>query len=238
MSNILAIWRRELAGTFGNPLAYIVLAIFTGLLAIPSLWIQDVLVAGEASMNTPFWWTAVCLLFLAPAITMRVLAEERRSGTFELLSTLPVTPTQIVVGKWLASVVIVLLALLLTASYPIALSMLGDLDWGPVIGGYLGLALMGSAFAAIGTATSALTRYQVLAFLLAFVVCVVPWALGFALPTIPADWVAWVQYLTFQYHHANLARGVLDTRSIVFFGTVIIVALRTAVLLLDHHRLS
>ena len=238
MGHVLTIFRRELAGTFGNPLAYVVLVVFAGLLAIPCLWLEDVLVASEASMRVPFRWIAIGLLFLAPAVTMRLLAEERNTGSLEMLATLPVSATQIVVGKWLASVALIAVALAMTLTYPLALSSLGELDWGPVIGGYVGLLLMGGAFTAIGTAASALTRYQILAFVLAVTVCVLPFALGLALPTLPADQVGWAQYLTFQYHHANLARGVLDSRSLVFFGAVVAVALRLAVLSLQHRRLS
>lgn len=236
--NVATIFRRELFGYFGQPLAYIVLTLFTLLLALPSLWFQDVLLAGKASLRTPFFWTAVAFLFVVPAITMRALAEERRTKTLEILGTLPLRAGEIVAGKWLAAVGIVAVALLLTLSYPVAMSLLGELDWGPVVGGYLGLLLVGAAFAAVGVAASALTQFQILAFLVSLSVCLVPWALGFLLPFVPPELVGWVQYATFEYHFANLARGVLDTRSLVFFASVIVVALRVAVLTLEHRRLS
>jgi ABC-2 type transport system permease protein len=208
------------------------------LLAVFSLWFDDVLRAGLASMRRPFFWIAACFVFLVPALTMRLLADERRSGSIQILGTLPVTYTEIVVGKWLAAVTLVAIALGLTAPYPAALAMLGDLDWGPVAGGYLGLLLAGAAFAAISTAASALTESQVIAFLLSLTACLLPWFFGFTLHLIPSNWVPIVEYLAFEYHFSNLARGILDTRSLVFFTTVIAVSLRIAVLILDHRRLS
>lgn len=189
-------------------------------------------------MRRPFFWIAAGFVFLIPALTMRLLADERRSGSLQILGTLPVTHAEIVVGKWLAAVVLVAVALGLTATYPIALSRLGDLDWGPVAGGYLGLLLAGAAFAAISVAASALTDSQVVAFLLSLTACLLPWLIGFTLPLVPSSWVPLLEYLAFEYHFSNLARGVLDTRSLVFFATVTAVALRCAVLVLDHRRLS
>jgi len=238
MRNVLTICGRELRGTFGQPTAWVSLALFVGLLAVFSLWFDDVLRAGIVSMRRPFLWMAACFVFLIPAITMRLLADELRTGTLQILTTLPVSNTEIVVGKWLAAVALVGLALGLTGTYPIALASLGDLDWGPVAGGYLGLLLAGSAFAAISTAASALTERQVLAFLMSLTACLIPWLAGFALPLVSTTWVPLVEYLSFEYHFSNLARGVIDTRSLVFFVTVIAVSLRTAVLILDHRRLA
>ncbi len=238
MNNVFAIFRRELAGFFGHPLAYIVLTLFVSLLAVFSLGFEDVLAGRVASMRGPFFWTAACFLFLVPAVTMRLVAEERRTGSLELLGTLPLTSMEIVVGKWLAAVALVAMGLLLTVSWPIALAMLGDLDWGPVIGGYLGLLLLGSAFAAIGTFTSALTENQVVAFLLAFAACLLPWALGFFLSIVPGSLLPIVQYLTFEYHFTNLARGVVDSRSLVFYGGISVAGLQLAALVLEHRRLS
>lgn len=238
MGNVLAIFGRELRGFFGHPTAYVVLTVFLALVAGFGLWFEDVLLAGAASMRRPFFWMAACLLFLVPAVTMRLVAEERRTGTLQLLATLPITSTELVVGKWLAAVALVGVALGLTVTWPIALSQLGPLDWGPVAAGYLGMLLAGAAFAAIGTATSTLTENQVVAFLLAFCACLLPWVVGYAMPLVPGAWAPLVQYLTFEYHFSNLARGVLDTRSVVFFASVVAVALRVAVLTLEHRRLG
>ena len=238
MTNIAAIFRRELAGYFAHPLAYIVLALFVALLGVFSLGFNDILTSHVASMRVPFFWTAACFLFLAPAVTMRLIAEERRTGSLEMLTTLPVTVFQIIFGKWLAAVALVAVGLFLTLTYPVAIASLGDLDWGPVAGGYVGLLLMGASFAAIGIAASSLTENQVVAFLFALSICLLPWMVGFFLPMVPAEWVVWVQYLSFEYHFANLAKGVLDSRSIVFYVSVIAVALRIAMLSLEQRSLT
>ena len=238
VSNTLAIFRRELSGLFGRPLAYIALTLFVLLLGFVELGLNDMLLSGRASMRDPFFWIAAWFLFLLPAVTMGLIAEEKRTGTLELLATLPITSTQIVVGKWLAAVAFTVVALLLTTSYPFALCLLGELDWGPVVGGYLGLVLLGATIAAIGTATSAFTPHQMVAFLLAFLLCVLPWLIGFALTRFPAASTPLVQYLTFEYHFSNLSRGVFDTRSLVFYGSLIVLSLRAAVLFLQQHRLT
>lgn len=238
MSNVAAIFRRELQGFFGHPLAWIVLTLFISILAVFNLWFDDVLIGGVASMRHPFRWIAAAFLMLIPAITMRLLAEERRTGSIQILVTLPVSAAEIVIGKWLAAVALTVVALGFTLSYPLALAVLGDLDLGPVAAGYVGLALCGAAFAAIGTAASALTQNQVIAFLLAFTTCAMPWLVGYSLPLIPGAWAPLVEYLTPEYHFSNLARGVLDTRSLVFFVAVSAVFLRLATQILEHRRLS
>ena len=237
MNGIRAIAQREFSAYFGQPLAYIVLVLFVGLLALPALLFNDVLADTHANMRGVFFWIAAAFILFVPAITMRLIAEERRTGSIEILSTLPIAPRQIIYGKWLASVAIVAVALLLTGTYPIALFILGDLDLGPVIGGYFGLLLMGSCFASIGLATSALTPFQLVSFLLATSICGLPWAIGFFLGTISPEWVNTVQYLTFNYHFNNLAIGTLDSRSVIFFLSVTFIALHVATFALQRRRL-
>ena len=237
MGNISAVFRREFASTFDAPLAYIVLPIFLGLVAAFSLWFQDLFAIGVVTLRTVFFWSAVFFLFLAPALTMRSFAEEQRTGSLEILVTLPITEMQVVLGKYLSAVGLLTVALLLTASYPITLSFLGDLDMGPVIGGYLGLFLLGAAYCAIGTAASAFTSNQIVAFLLSMVLCLIPFATGFFLHQVPASILPLVQYISFDYHFNNLARGVIDTRDIVFYASVIGLGLHVAVFALAWRRL-
>jgi ABC-2 type transport system permease protein len=237
MNGIRAIAQREFSAYFGQPLAYIVLFLFVGLLALPGLWFNDVLADTHANMRTLFFWIAASFVLFVPALTMRLIAEERRTGSIEILCTLPINPRPIIFGKWLAAVGLVAVALTLTLTYPIALSTLGELDWGPVIGGYFGLLLMGASFAAIGLATSALSRFQLVSFLLAAILCGLPWAFGFFLGAISAEWVNTVQYLTFNYHFNNLAIGTLDSRSVLFFVSVTLVSLEIAAFALQRRRL-
>jgi ABC-2 type transport system permease protein len=237
MQNVLAVFRRELSSSFDSPLAYIVVPVFLGLVATFALWFQDVFAQGVASLRTFFFWSSLFFVVLVPAITMRLFAEERRTGSLELLVTLPVSELQVVLGKYLSALALLLVALLLTATYPISMAMLGDLDWGPVFGGYLGLLLLGAALCGIGTAASALTSNQVVAFLLAMVLCLLPFATGFFLHKVPAAVLPVVQYLSFDYHFNNLARGVLDSRDLVYFLSVAAVGLAVAVLALRNDRL-
>jgi len=238
MRNALVVCGRELGSAFRRPLAYAVLGAWVGLVGLLTLWFDDVLAGGIASMRRPFFWMGACLLLLVPASTMRLIAEERRSQTLLVLQSLQMGPVELVVGKWLSAVALVAAALALTLPWPAMLAAYGAVDVGPLLGGYLGLLLGGATLAAVGTASSAATDSQVVAFLLALVACLVPWLVGLALPLVPADQVALVQPLTFEYHFSNLARGVLDTRSLVFFGAVTTVALRLAVHLLEQRRLA
>ncbi len=214
------------------------LGLFVVLAGIFNLWFDDVLLSGTVNMRRPFRWFAACFVFLIPAITMRLVAEEFRSGSIQIVGTLPVTPGELLIGKWLSAVALVAAALMLTLPYPLMLDHLGELDWGPVLVGYLGLLLAGAAFAAIGTMTSTLTDNQVIAFLLAAFACLIPSVTGYALALVPTAWVGLVEYVTFEYHFANLARGVVDTRSLVFFVTVCLGALRLGVAVLEHRRLA
>ncbi len=238
MRNVLAIFQRELGSYFDSPLAYIVIPAFLSLVGGFSLYFEDVLGAGVASCRSVFFWSAVFYLLLIPAVTMRLFAEEKRSGTLELLVTLPVTEGEMVLGKFLAALGLMTLALALTITYPLTLAHWGDLDLGPVIGGYLGLFLLGAAFSAIGTAASALTSNQVIAFLMALICCITPFAVGYALAQVPASVLPVVQYLSFEYHFNNLARGVVDSRDLLFYGSVVALFLHIAVFSLERRRLS
>jgi ABC-2 type transport system permease protein len=238
MRTVFAIFQREFASYFDSPLAYIVVPAFLGLVGGFTLYFQDIIAAGVASMRTVFFWSAVFYLLLIPAVTMRLFAEEKRTGSIELLVTLPVTEGQMVLGKFLAALSLMTVALGLTATYPVTLAALGSPDWGPIFGGYLGLFLLGASFTAIGTAASALTNNQVVSFLIALIICLLPFASGYALTKVPAAILPVVQYLSFEYHFNNLARGVIDSRDLFFYGTVVALFLHIAVFALERRRLS
>ena len=238
MRPILAIYRRELGSYFDTSLAYIIIPVFLVLVGGFSLFFQDIFSTGVASMRTVFFWSAVFFLLLTPAVTMRLFAEEKRTGSIEMLVTLPVGEGALVLGKYCASLTLMTLALALTLTYPVSLSLLGELDWGPVIGGYIGMFFLGAAFSAIGTASSALTSNQIVSFLVALMVCLVPFASGYALTRVPAELLPLVQYISFEYHFNNLARGVIDTRDVVFYVSVVALFLHLAVWSLERRRLS
>ncbi|RME20633.1 MAG: ABC transporter [Deltaproteobacteria bacterium] len=238
MRNVLAIYRRELSSCFDSPLAYIVVPAFLAIVGGFSLWFSDIFAAGVATMRTVFFWSAVSYLLLIPAVTMRLFAEEKRTGSLELLVTLPITEGEMVAGKFLAALTLMSLALALTVTYPVTLASLGDLDPGPVLGGYLGLFMLGAAFCAIGTAASAGSSNQIVAFLGALLLCMLHFATGFALARVPASILPVVQYLSFDYHFDSLARGVVDTRSLVFYGSLVALFLHLAVFSLQRRRLG
>ena len=238
MRNVLAIFQREFASYFDSPLAYLVIPAFLGLVGGFSLYFQDLLGGGVVTLRPLFFWSAVFFLLLIPAVTMRLFAEENRTGSIELLVTMPVTEGQMVLGKYLAALGLMTVALALTISYPLTMGSLGDLDPGPVIGGYLGLFLLGASFSAIGTAASALTSNQVVAFLIGLILCLVPFATGYALTRVPADLLPVVQYISFEYHFNNLARGVVDSRDLIYYGAVVALFLHLAVFALERRRLT
>lgn len=233
----LAIARQQLRQLFGGPLAWGALALFLGWLALMTLWVDDVLLAGVTSLRRPLFWMAAGFTVLAPALTMRSIAEDRRSGALQLVGTWPIGPGQLVVGRWLGAVGVLAAALALTAPWPLALAALGPLDPGPVLAGYLALVLFGAACAAVGIAASAWTSHQVLAFLAALAVLSLPWSLGLVAASLPAG-LAWLEVLTPQFHLDRLIRGVVDLRSVVLLGSVAAVALRVAVLALEQERLG
>lgn len=258
MSNVLAIARRELGAYFDSPLAYFVVPVYVVLVGGFALFFDDVFVGGTATLRSVFLWSAIFLVLLVPAITMRLFAEERRTGSIELLVTLPITEPQLVLGKYLAAVALVAVAIATTLPYAVMMAWLGTpdvaaegappkllrmltetgLDPGPALCGYLGLLLLGSALAAIGTAASSLTSNQIVAFLLALVLSVFPYVTGFFLERVPAGLLPLVQFLSFDYHFDNLARGVLDTRDLVFWASIAALALHVATFSLERRRLS
>ena len=237
MRNVLAIFQREFASYFSSALAYIIVPAFLLLVGGFSLYFQDILSSGQASMRPVFFWCAVSYLLLIPALTMRAFAEESRTGSIELLYTLPVTEGEMVLGKYLAALALMSLALLLTLGYPLTLGAYGELDWGPVAGGYLGLLLLGAAFSAIGIAASSSTSSQVVAFLLSLMLGLLPFVTGYSLSRVPSDILPLVQYLSFEYHFNHLSRGVVDSRNIVYYASVVAVFLHLAVFQLEQRRL-
>ena len=237
MHNVLIILQRELTSYFNSALAFVIIPVFLLMVGGFSLYFQDFFAAGILDMRI-FFWCAVSFLLLIPAFSMRAFAEEIRTGSIELLVTMPIRDEELVIGKFLSVFCIVCFSLLLTLSYPITLSELGDLDWGPIIGGYIGLALLGAALSAIGVAASASTKNQVISFLLAFGVSVVPFVMGYVLSSVPVDILPVVQYLSFDYHFSNLAKGIIDSRIIIFYGSVVALALHVAVFQLEQRRLK
>ena len=228
MANVWTICRRELSGYFGTPIAYVFLAIFVFLSGIFAFYIGDFFGGGQADLQSFFQFHPWLYLFLIPALAMRLWAEERRAGTIELLFTLPVTMAQAVVGKFLAAWIFTAIALALTFPLWITVNYLGDPDNGVVLAGYLGSLLMAGAFLAIGSCISALTRNQVIAFVVSGVVCLGFVLSGFPLvlelvdalaPAIVVDAVRSFSFLT---HFQAISKGVLQAGDVVYFVSLIV----------------
>jgi ABC-2 type transport system permease protein len=176
------------------------------------------------------------LVFFGPAITMRLIAEERRSGTIELLITMPVRDVDVILGKFFAAVGLFFVALLLTLPYAITISRFGDLDWGPVMGGYFGLVLLGGAYLSLGLLTSSWTENQIVAFVLALFLSMFLLMMDRFIQFLPAVVAPYVEYLSFGAHIRNAARGVIDSRDIVFFVSFTVLALFLAFRSLESRR--
>lgn len=219
-------------------LLYVVVPAFLLMVGFFSLYFQDIFAMGVVSMRSVFFWCALSYLLLIPAMTMRSFSQEFRSGSFELMATMPIRDEELVLGKFLSAISLLCITLLCTLTYPITISWLGDLDWGVVLGGYVGLFFVGSSFIAIGLAASASTSNQINAFLFAFLFSLIPFLIGYTLNRVPEDWLPIVQYVSFEYHFNNLARGVIDSRNIIYYGSVIALALHFTLFQLTRRRLQ
>lgn len=234
MGNTLTIFRRELGSYFNSAIAYIVITVF--LLISGYLYFSQVFLVGEATLRDFFGITPLIFIFFGPAVTMKLLAEEKRSGTIELLVTMPVTDWQVVMGKFLAALAVITVAILLTLAYPITLSTMGDLDWGAVIGGYIGLVMLAGAYVAIGVMTSSWTRDQVVSFIVAFGITFSLYLLGKMVPLMPAGLAPIVEYMTLDSHFNNIAKGVIDSRDVIYYVSLIGACLFMATQSLDSRR--
>lgn len=234
MHNTLTIFRRELGAYFNSPVAYVVITAF--LVATGILYFLQAFLVGEASLRGFFDAAPLVFIFFAPAIAMRLLAEEKKSGTIALLITFPVRDWEVVLGKFFAALGVLGIGVLLTLAYPITISRMGDLDWGAVIGGYLGLLLMGGAYLAIGVMASSWTRNQVVAFIVAFAICFALFLVGKLIPLLPPSLAGVLEYISIDAHFANIARGVIDTRDVVYYLSLIGCCLFLAVQSLDSRR--
>ncbi|HEY4644177.1 MAG TPA: ABC transporter permease subunit [Bacteroidota bacterium] len=217
--NIRTIFLKELRSFFSSAVAYIVIVVFLVLLGW-FFW-NDVFVVNLATLRPLFETTPFLLLFFAPAVTMRLISEEKKMGTFELLVTKPVTEFEIIAGKFLAAWVLVLVALVPTVSYFISISAIGSLDVGPVIGGYFGLALVGAVYVSIGLFGSSLTENQVVAFIVSFLIVFMFFMFDKILIYLPAGIASVVEYLGIDYHFGNVARGVIDSRDMTYYLSLI-----------------
>lgn len=227
MNNLIAILRRELTGYFQTPVAYVFIMIFLLLSGTLSFYLGNFYEREQADLGAFFTFHPWLYLFLVPAISMRLWAEERKTGSIELLMTLPVTVPQAVLGKFLAAWIFTGIALLLTFPIWLTVNYLGDPDNGIILGAYLGSFLMAGGFMAIGACISATTRNQVVAFILSLVTCFLfllsgfPLVLDFFQLWLPQPVVDAIASLSFLTHFSSINKGVIDLRDLSYFVILI-----------------
>jgi len=242
MSPCKAIFRREFASYFNTPLAGVFLVIFLLLAGIFTFQMGGFFERGQADLRPFFQFHPWLFLFLVPAIAMRLWAEERRQGTIEVLMTLPIKMRDLVVGKFLAAWAFTITALLFTTPIWWTASYLGDPDHGVILTSYIGSALMAGGYLAIGSCISALTKNQVIAFVLSVVICFIfllsgfPMVLEFFSGWAPEFIVEAIASLSFLTHFQSLSRGVIDLRDVLYFFAVIATFLYLNGLILDWKK--
>jgi len=239
MRNVMAIFRREFAGYFATPVAYVFLVVFLALAGALTFYIGNFFERGQDDLEPFFTFHPWLYMFLIPAISMRLWAEERKTGTIELLLTLPISIPEAVLGKFLAAWAFTGVALVLTLPMWITANVLGHPDNGVILAGYIGSLVLAGAFLAIGSCMSALTRNQVIAFVLAAVMCFLFMLSGTALvlnaasgwlPQVLVDAVASFSFLS---HFSSITKGVIDLRDAIFMFSLMALFLYINVLLVD-----
>ena len=216
MHNILAIYTRELKSYFNSPMAYIFLVLF-GILN-GYFFSSTFFLAGQSDLRSLFSIVPLIYLFFVPAISMGLIAREKNLGTMEVVATLPIEDVEFVLGKYFAAVSLIVVGLLFTAVHFVTLLYVGmRIDYGAVLTGYLGLVLLGSFYAALGTMASSLTDNQVVALIIAVCIIFVLYMLEQMLLFMPSGISHAMQYLSVNFHFSNISRGVVDSRNLVYF---------------------
>jgi ABC-2 type transport system permease protein len=244
MRNILVIFRRELGGYFSTPVAYVFIVVFLLLVNGLTFWVGKLYEREQADLMSFFTWHPWVYLFLVPAVTMRLWAEERRQGTVELLFTLPITLFESVVGKFLAAWAFTGIALVLTFPIWITVNYLGKPDNGVILASYVGSFLMAGGYLAIGACISAMTKNQVIAFVVSAMVCLVfvlvglPGALNWIPSAMPHAVTDTLRSFSFLTHFESISTGVVDVRDLTFFFSLIGVCLLMNAIVLDIKKAS
>ena len=242
MRNIKLIFVREFAAYFATPLAYVFIVIFLMLAGVLTCFMGTFLERDQADLVPFFEFHPWLYLFLVPALSMRLWAEERKLGTIELFLTLPISMTQAVLGKFLAAWGFSITALSLTFPFWVTVNYLGNPDNGVILASYIGSALMAGAYLAIGSMISATTKNQVIAFVITTSTCFIltltgsPVILDFFSAWASSDIVQTVGNFGFLPHFQSIQRGVIDLRDLIFFGSVIVIALTANAIIIDWRK--
>lgn len=214
----IVIMKRELASYFSSPIAYIVTGlflVFSGFMFFSTFFLAD-----RAELRQFFNWLPVTLSFFIPALSMRLFADEKKSGSIETLMTLPVTNFDVVLGKYLASFISGIAMLIPTLFYVVTCVIFGRPDAGPILGGYIGSIFLIAAFSAVGVFASACTKNQIIAFFIAFAICIALSMINSFFQLLPAPVVSILTQFSAQSHFQSISRGIVDSRDLIYFASV------------------
>jgi ABC-2 type transport system permease protein len=242
LRHITAIAKRELIGCFASPVAYVFIIIFLLLAGFLTFMVSGFFERGQANLLAFFAWHPWLYLFLVPAVGMRMWSEERRLGTIELLLTMPITPWQAILGKFIASWIIIAIALALTFPIVITVNYLGHPDNGVIMASYIGSLLLAGAYLSVSSMTSSMTRNQVISFILSVVICLFLILAGWPPVTnLITNWanqglVETVAAFSVMTHFESLQNGVIDLRDVLFFISIMVFCLFTTSVIIRAHR--
>lgn len=221
MTPIKTIALKEFKDYFISPIAYIVISLF--LIVTGWFFFSTFFIYGRADLRDFFALLPITFSFFIPAVTMRMFAEEKNVGSYESLLTMPVSFSHIAMGKFFAASAFTAAMLLPTLSYPLFISFIGNVDLGPVVGGYIGAVLLGGAYCSIGLFASALTRNQIIAFIIGCAICFTLTIIDRMLFFVPESLVPVVEYLGANAHFSNISKGIIDSRDLIYFASVIFI---------------
>ena len=220
MNSILTIYKKELKSFFTSPMAYIFLVVFA--LVCGYFFTNTFFLYNQSDMRSLFGIIPLVYLFFIPAVSMGLISQEKSLGTIEIITTLPIRGRDIVLGKYLAALTLILIALLITVIHYITLIQVGTtIDHGAVFTGYLGLALLGGVYTAVGIFASSITENQVIAFIVGIAIVLTFFLMDKLLVFVPSGLAGIVQYMSTEFHLSNISRGVIDTRNLIYFGSII-----------------
>ncbi|MCR5765247.1 MAG: ABC transporter permease [Treponema sp.] len=211
----IIIMKRELASYFSGPIAYIVICLFLGIAGFT--FFSTFFLQNRAELRNYFGLLPLLLSFFVPALTMRLFAEEKRVGSIETLMTLPVTEVNVVTGKFLAAFIETLIMIAPTLFYVIAAEIFGEPDYGPIIGGFVGAIFLCASYVAIGLFASSITKNQIIAFFVGFIICIVLTMIDAFLVIFPSSVVKALSFLCADVHFSSVAKGIIDSRDILYF---------------------
>ncbi|MEA1971961.1 MAG: ABC transporter permease [Candidatus Cloacimonadota bacterium] len=235
MTNSLLIAKKEIKSYFTSPAAYIALFVF---LIIASWFFSNpMFLIGSATLRTLFNIIPIVYIFFIPAITMSLISKEKNTGTIEVLTTFPISDSEIVWGKFLGSLTIIVAGLAFTLVHLFTIMLIGEnLDFGAILGGYLGLLLMGAAYSAIGIFASSLTDNQIIAFIIGLLIVFILFIVQSTLMYLPSSIANFFRFISSGYHFSNMMKGIIDSRDLIYFGSVILIFLKLSIVKMESRK--